>query len=237
MIGIIGAAEIEVELIKELIENRSVKTISGTEYVSGALNGERVVAAACGVGKVAAAVCAQTMILTYSPDWIINTGVAGSLSSELDIGDAAIAESLVQHDMDLSPLGDPVGFIPGLNLVNIPCDPKIVSLLKEGAEALEGTKAVSGVVASGDSFVADASQKKKIIDLFGAVACEMEGASVAQVCRLNKIPFGVVRAISDRADGSSSGDYEKFLYTAAKNASRLAEYFTANVRRIANGGN
>ena len=125
MIGIIGAMHIEVETVKSLMENKVSETVSGMEFVSGTLFGRKIVVAVCGIGKVAAAMCAQTMILKYSPECIINTGVGGSLDPELHICDVVIAESLVQHDMDTSPLGDPVGLISGINIVNIPCDGRV----------------------------------------------------------------------------------------------------------------
>ena len=139
MVGIIGAMHIEVETIKALMENKTVEKISGVEYVKGTLHGKEIVAAVCGIGKVAAAMCTQTMILKYSPDCIINTGVGGSLSTKLAIGDIAVAESLVQHDMDTSPLGDPIGLISGINIVNIPADESVINLLSEGIETLEKT--------------------------------------------------------------------------------------------------
>ena len=117
MVGIIGAMHIEVETIKALMENKTVETISGVDYVRGVLHGSEIVIAACGIGKVAAAMCAQTMILKYAPDCIINTGVGGSLCTKLAIGDIAVAEKLVQHDMDTSPLGDPKGLISGINKI------------------------------------------------------------------------------------------------------------------------
>ena len=137
MTGIIGAMHIEVETIKSLMENKISETISGVEYVRGSLHGKEIVIAACGIGKVAAAMCTQTMILKYSPECIINTGVGGSLSTKLAIGDIAVAESLVQHDMDTSPLGDPIGLISGINIVNIPADKKV---LKPFLKALKPLK-------------------------------------------------------------------------------------------------
>ncbi len=228
MTGIIGAMRIEVETIKSLMENKSVETISGVEYVKGTLHGKDVVIAVCGIGKVAAAMCTQTMILRYAPDRIINTGVGGSLSTELSIGDIAVAESLVQHDMDTSPLGDPVGLISGLNMVNMPADEKVARTLISGVETLDGIKALKGVIASGDQFIASEEKKRFIVDNFGAIVCEMEGASIAQVCVTNGVPFGVVRAVSDCADGSSHMDYGEFLPIAAANAAKLIEYFVMN---------
>ncbi len=228
MVGIIGAMHIEVETIKSLMENKTVETISGVDYIRGILHGKEIVIAVCGIGKVAAAMCAQTMILKYSPECIINTGVGGSLSTKLAIGDIAVAESLVQHDMDTSPLGDPIGLISGINIVNIPADEKVIDLLSKGIETLENVKGMRGIIASGDQFIASDGKKKFITDNFGAIVCEMEGASIAQVCYTNGVPFGVVRAVSDCADGSSHMDYGEFLPVAAANAAKLIEYFVAN---------
>ncbi len=224
MIGIIGAMKIEVETIKNLMENKTSEVISGVEYVKGTLHGKEIVTAVCGIGKVAAAMCTQTMILKYSPDRIINTGVGGSLSTKLSIGDIAVAESLVQHDMDTSPLGDPLGLISGINTVNIPADKGVVETLLSCVEKLD-VKGVKGVIASGDQFIASAEKKKFITDNFDAIVCEMEGASIAQVCYTNGVPFGVVRAVSDCADGSSHMDYGEFLPMAAANAAKLIELF------------
>ena len=228
MVGIIGAMHIEVETIKALMENKTVEAISGVDYVRGVLHGSEIVIAACGIGKVAAAMCAQTMILKYAPDCIINTGVGGSLCTKLAIGDIAVAEKLVQHDMDTSPLGDPIGLISGINIVNIPADEKVINVLSEGIETLENVKGMRGIIASGDQFIASDEKKKFITENFGAIVCEMEGASIAQVCYTNGVPFGVVRAVSDCADGSSHMDYGEFLPVAAANAAKLIEYFVVN---------
>lgn len=229
MTGIIGAMKIEVETIKSLMQDKQSEVISGVEYVTGTLHGKKIVTAVCGIGKVAAAMCAQTMILRYAPARIINTGVGGSLSEKLAIGDVAVAESLVQHDMDTSPLGDPVGLISGINVINMPCDPKVVETLEKCVEKLDGIKALRGVIASGDQFIADPAKKDFIKRNFNAVVCEMEGASIAQVCYTNGVPFGVVRAVSDCADGSSHMDYGEFLPMAAANAAKLIESFVVDI--------
>lgn len=229
MTGIIGAMRIEVETIRSLMENKRSEVVSGVEYITGTLHGKEIVTAVCGIGKVAAAMCAQTMILKFAPERIINTGVGGSLSEKLAIGDIAVAESLVQHDMDTSPLGDPVGFISGINIINIPCDAKVVEALVECVEKLDGIKALKGVIASGDQFIADAAKKDFIKSNFDAVVCEMEGASIAQVCYTNGVPFGVVRAVSDCADGSSHMDYGEFLPMAAASAAKLIESFVMSI--------
>mgnify|MGYP002518578278 CR=1 FL=1 len=136
MVGIIGAMHIEVETIKSLMENKTVETVSGVDYIRGTLHGKEIVIAVCGIGKVAAAMCTQTMILRYSPECIINTGVGGSLSTKLAIGDIAVAESLVQHDMDTSPLGDPKGLISGINKVYFDTDSRAAEIVLAAAERL-----------------------------------------------------------------------------------------------------
>lgn len=224
MTGIIGAMDIEVDLLKSLLENKSVQKISGIDFVSGTLYGKDVVAARCGVGKVNAAMCAQTMILKYAPDAVINTGVGGSLSNSLNIGDIAMAEFVVQSDVDTSPLGDPVGFISTVNILKIPCCKSVVNALEAAANTL-GLHSVRGVISTSDSFIADGAQKDWLAKTFGAIACEMEGGSIGQVCYANNVSFSVIRAISDKADGSSHMDYGEFCSLAAKNsAAIICEY-------------
>ena len=178
-----------------------------------------MVCAVCGIGKVNAAMCAQTMILHYAPDRIINTGVAGSLSPELGVGDVVIASDVVQHDLDTTAFGDPPGLIPGLNTVRMHCSDKLRSnYLRNAADKVlggTGAKAVEGVIASGDQFVADPEKKKRIVDTFGAAACEMEGGAVGQVCAANGIPFAVIRTMSDSADGGAADDYPAFAKKSA----------------------
>ena len=221
MTGIIGAMKIEIEALNAQMENRQTRTVSGIEFTSGTLCGREVVTAVCGIGKVFAAMCAQTMILLYSPERIINTGVAGSLSTKLNIGDIAVSDFVVEHDMDTSPLGDPVGMISGINIVDIPADGELADKICAAAEGVGGIRCVKGKIASGDCFVNSAEKKKYISETFGAIACEMEGAAIGHVCYVNKVPFCVIRAISDAADGSSHMDYSKFTALAAKNSAAV----------------
>jgi adenosylhomocysteine nucleosidase len=226
MTGIIGAMRIEVETIRSLMENKRSEVIGGVEYISGTLHGKEVVTAVCGIGKVAAAMCAQTMILRYAPARIINTGVGGAISNELNITDIAISNFVVQHDMDTSALGDPVGLISGINVVDIAADEDMISELCSAAEK-RGARYLVGKIASGDLFVSGGEKKKYIEDTFGAIVCEMEGAAIGQVCYVNKVPFCVIRAVSDKADGSSSMDYMSFVGVAAKkNAEIVLEYLS-----------
>ena len=180
--------------------------------------------AKCGIGKVFAALCAQTMILRYGVELIINTGVGGAIADCLDIGDVTVSDFVVQHDMDTSALGDPVGLISGINVVRIAADEKTSSDLISVARE-EGVNCILGTVASGDKFISGAEAKKKISDTFGAAVCEMEGAAIGQVCYVNKVPFCIIRAVSDKADGTSGVDYMTFVDGAAKkNASIVLSY-------------
>lgn len=212
--------DIEVNLLKPLLEEPQTKTISGIDYVCGRLCQKDVVIARCGVGKVNAAICAQTMILTFAPERIINTGVAGSLSNGLDIGDIAVADFVVQSDVDTTALGDPPGFISTVNILKIPCGKRVAEDLAAAAEALS-LHSVRGTIATSDSFISDAGKKDYLSAQFGAIACEMEGGSIGHVCYANGIEFGIVRAISDKADGSSHMDYGAFCAMAAKNSSDM----------------
>ncbi len=225
-LGIIAAMEIEAKPLIETMTDTVCETVSGITFTKGTLRGHAAVVAVCGIGKVFAALCAQTMILTYAPQRVINTGVAGSLTARLKIGDLAVAEKVVQHDMDTSPLGDPVGMISGINEVHLPADAGTVALLTAAAKDI-GVHTLPGVIASGDQFVSDATKKAWIADTFGAISCEMEGAAIGQVCYVNKVPFAVVRAISDDASGEAQMDYPQFAQMAAKNSvaliTRMAE--------------
>lgn len=224
MIGIIGAMGVEIKALDQMLQNRQSETISGIEYRKGTIHGKDVVLAVCGIGKVFAAVCAQTMILKYSPDVIINTGVAGTLTDDLSIGDIALSENVVQHDMDSTPLGDPAGLISGINMVKIPADTQTLKAIAECIRGL-GIHYRIGTVASGDQFLASQEVKQKIVNTFGAIAGEMEGGAIGHVCYINGVKFCVLRAISDRADGLGPENYLEFLEQAARNAASVLERF------------
>ncbi len=220
MIGIIAAMNVEMEALRAHMENPVRETVSGIAFVSGTLEGKEVVTAVCGIGKVFAALCAQTMILRYKPEMIINTGVAGTLTDALTIGSVAVSTGVVQHDMDTSAIGDPLGLISGTGKVVLPADDLLVQHLSACAKVL-GIRTASGIIASGDQFIADGERKAFIAKTFGAIACEMEGAAVGQVCYVNRVPFCVTRAISDSADGSSHMDYPTFTKLAAEHSVKL----------------
>ena len=221
-IGIIGAMDIEVAALKDMMSDAQIRKISSVEFYSGTINDAEVIAAVAGVGKVNAAVTTQTMILEYEPDYVINIGVAGGLSADFKIGDVAVAESVVEHDMDTTAVGDPLGLISGLNIVNIECDKYLSGIMMKNANSIDGIKAVSGVIASGDQFISTNEAREKIIANFGAIAAEMEGASVGHVCAMNGVKFGVMRAISDGANDDAHMDYPTFAKIAAANSVNIA---------------
>lgn len=214
MIGIIGAMKIEVDALCAAMENKKEETVSGITYVSGTLYGRELVVAQSGVGKVFAAMCAQTMILRYPIKALINTGVAGSLSDTLNVNDIAVSTACIQHDMDTSPIGDPKGMISGINLVQIPTSEALASSLCATIEML-GYRCERGVILSGDQFIGSTEQKRMIREGFGGIACDMESAAMAQVCYVNDMPFVALRAISDRADGGADISFADFAAIAA----------------------
>lgn len=223
-IGIIGAMDIEVEQFKREMISVQTEIISGTEFVSGKLWGKDTVVAVSGVGKVNAAICTQTMILRYSPSFIINSGVAGGLEPSLNICDVVVADAVVQHDMDTSPLGDPVGYISGLDVVDIPCDKDICHTLCQAAQE-NGIHSLTGKIASGDQFINSNSKKEWLCKTFDAFACEMEAAAIGHAAYKNGVPFGILRSISDNADGSSHVSYTEFVKMAAENLFNVMKSF------------
>lgn len=226
MIGIIGAMKPEIDGIKEIIENKKIQKISGVEFVSGRVGETEVVAAQSGIGKVFAAICTEAMILNFKPELIINIGVGGTLSDSLGVGDIAVATAVVQHDMDTSPLGDPVGLLSGIDIVEIPCHKETVGKLWDCINEL-GIKSEKGIIASGDQFIASEEQKAKIKKNFDAIVCEMEGGSVGHTCFVNGVDFCVVRAVSDGANGGAVMDYPSFMEMAAKNSVEVMKRFLA----------
>lgn len=224
MIGVIGAMDLEIEALAKQLDEPLCETVSGVKFIRGKLFGKEAVLAVCGIGKVFAALCAETMILRYAPSVIINVGVAGALSKELAVGDMVVGTSAVCHDMDTTPIGDPLGYISGIGLVNIPLDETLSARLFDICTS-EGVHAVRGVIASGDKFIEKRSDKDFISKTFAASACEMEGQAIAQVCYVNETPCAILRSISDTLEGSGS-DYNVFKYVAAEHAGKvLSAYF------------
>lgn len=225
MIGIIGAMDIEIERINAQMTEKKEEQISSVCYTSGKIGETEVVTAICGIGKVFAAICAQTMILRYNVKAIINTGVAGTLTDKVGVLGTVVASALVQHDMDTTYFGDPRGMISGINKVEFEADE---ALSRKVCDNIKGSY-IRGVIASGDAFIADDDKKNEIAKTFNAVACEMEGAAIAHVCYMNDVPVCVVRSISDGADGDRQLSYEQFREEAA---ARSAEIIINTIKNI-----
>lgn len=221
LIGIIGAMQVETQgLIAEMTEKKT-DTVSGVKFTSGKLCGKDVVVATCGVGKVFAAICAEAMILKFGVTALLNTGVAGGLLAELSIGDVALADKVVQHDVNTTALGDPQGLLSGLNIVEIGTNERLLKALCEATAELEYNGAV-GTIASGDLFVAKKQTKERIVKQFGAIACEMEGGAIGHVAFVNGVPFAVLRVISDGGDGM---EFSEFVKIAADRSVKLTKKF------------
>lgn len=231
MIGIIGALDIELERLIGAMREPAHREISGVPFTCGKLLGTDVVIARAGVGKVNAAVCAQTMALIYEPELIINSGVSGALSPELRVGDVVIGTDVVQHDVDTTALGDEPGFVSTVDRLSFPLDNFASTAIAVAAEEL-GIRAVRGRIASGDQFVASTERKEEIVRLFSAVTCEMEAGAIAHVCFLNRIPCAVIRSISDGGNEEAPMSYEEFLPLAAKNSSELTLAYLKSLQNL-----
>ncbi len=232
MIGIIGAMDIEVNGIIEKMTNKTVKTISGTVFTSGKIHDRECVVAKCGIGKVNAAVAAQTMILTYRPDCIINTGIGGSTSRETHVGHVVIAKNVVQHDMDTTAIGDEPAmlFLPNESLVYIPCDEKLIIALENACESIGEKNYAVGTVATGDKFISGNENRVALHSSFHALACEMEGGSIGQVCYINNVPFAILRSISDSmSEQDDAVEYAVFSKIAAEKSIQIISAFITNL--------
>lgn len=227
--GIIGAMDEEVNSLKEALQNAKTTNISGMEFFEGTLDGESVVVVKCGVGKVNAGICTELLINVFDVDRIINTGVAGSLDAAIDIGDIVVSTDAVQHDFDLTPLGYAPGELDGIGSPSLPADEAMrESAVKAVAECAPDVHVFEGRVCTGDQFISSDEQKDAIISQFGGLCCEMEGGAIAQVCCQNNIPFVIIRAISDKADGSATMNYSEFVQEAAIRCAAITRCMLSN---------
>lgn len=224
MIGIIGAMEEEVAKLKELMSVEEISEKASMTFVKGKFCGKDVVVVRSGIGKVNAAVCAQILIDLYGADTLINTGVAGSLDAAIDIGDIVVSTEAVHHDVDATVFGYPLGQVPRMNTVAFPADKRLVeAAVQANQEANPEIQTFTGRVVSGDQFIASNEVKERLIATFDGICAEMEGASIAHVAYLNQIPYVILRAISDKADNSSTMDYPDFEKRAIMQSVRLLQ--------------
>lgn len=221
-IGIIGAMEIEIKSLVEKLENKRMRVVAGVEYNEGTLAGHEVVIARSGVGKVNAAICTQNMITLFGAEVIINTGIAGSLNAAIDIGDIVLSTDVVHHDVDAAVFGYAKGQIPQMKQFSFKADDSLRDAAQRICCAVNPDIHVfQGRICSGDQFISDQKTKDIIAETFGGMAVEMEAASIGQAAFLNGVPFLIVRAISDKADGSAEMDYDTFEAAAAEHSMRL----------------
>lgn len=229
-IGIIGAMEEEVSILKEKMTDITVEKKASMEFYKGRLNGKEAVIVRSGIGKVNAAVCTQILADDYHVDSVINTGIAGSLRAEINIGDIVLSTDTMQHDVDAREFGYPIGQIPRMETLAFPADEKLRTLAAEVCRQVNPEIQVfEGRVVSGDQFVAEKQLKEQIIANTEGCCTEMEGAAIGQAAWLNAIPYLVVRAISDKADDSAHMDYPTFEKEAIRHTVNLVENMVARL--------
>ena len=220
-IGIIGAMKEEVEFLVRDMDFKRKDVKAKMEFNLGVIHNKNVVVVTSGIGKVNAAVCTQILIDDFNVDYVINVGIAGGTVDNIYPGDVVIGENLVQHDMDVSGFGEKLGQIPRLDTFDFKCDATLIQYAKESCKDIKGHNYFAGRIVSGDQFIADASKIKWLNSEFECLACEMEGASIAQVCYLNEIPFIVIRSISDNASNGAHMEYDKFKDIAVENSTNI----------------
>ncbi len=211
--GIIGAMDVEIQALLDEMENVTATEKAGTVYYEGTLQGLAAVVVKCGIGKVNAAIGAQILCDCFAVTHIVNTGIAGSLCAQQDIGDLVISSDVWHHDFDCVNFGYPMCQIPGMPR-SFAADEAMIAMAKQAAAGAGCTVRI-GRIASGDQFVADPGLKNQIIERTQALCTEMEGAAIAQTAYRNGIPFVILRCISDKADNSAQMDYPSFEKMAA----------------------
>ena len=223
-IGIIGAMEEEVSLLKDEMTIEETVNHAGMVFCKGTLCGRDVVIVRSGIGKVNAAICTQVLVDKFDVDAVINTGIAGSLDAAIDIGDMVISTDLVQHDMDATAFGDALGQVPRMDTFSFPADPALVEkAVQANKEANPDIQTFTGRIVSGDQFVASKEVKDKLVSAFQGRCTEMEGAAIAHAAYLNKVSCVIIRAISDKADNSAQMDYPTFEKKAIEHSVRLVK--------------
>lgn len=222
--------EEEVALLKERMDLEVVVKKASMEFYQGKLEGREVVIVRSGIGKVNAGICTQILVDVFNVSRVINTGIAGSLKAEIDIGDVVLSSDAMQHDVDARAFGYQRGEIPRMETVSFPGDEELIALAKAACEeANPDIRVHVGRVVSGDQFIADRAVKDEIASWTDGYCTEMEGAAIAQAAYQNRVPFVIVRAISDKADDSASEDYPTFERKAIERSVRLIENFISRI--------
>lgn len=231
-IGIIGAMEVEIASLKSAMKVSRMLKKAQMEFLEGELEGCQAVVVRSGIGKVNAAVCTQILVDEFGVDGVINTGIAGSLKAEINIGDIVLSTDVLHHDMDATGFGYPLGQIPQMDAFSFQADEQMRKLAKEVCEEVNPEiRVFEGRVVSGDQFISSREAKDKIKENFDGCCTEMEGAAIAQTAYLNQIPFVIIRAISDKADDSATMDYPTFEKQAVEHSVRLTRGFLKRIQK------
>lgn len=229
-IGIIGAMDEEIAALKEEMTIESTTTKASMVFYKGTLLGKQVVLVRSGIGKVNAAACTQILADLFQVNYVINTGIAGSLNAAIDIGDIVISSDVLHHDMDATGFGYPLGQIPRMDTLSFTADERLVALAQKTCEQVNpDIHTHVGRIVSGDQFISDKDVKNRICHNFNGFCTEMEGAAIAQTAYLNDIPFVILRAISDKADDSATEDYPTFEKKAIAHSVNLMKAMLAEI--------
>ncbi|GAB1671544.1 5'-methylthioadenosine/S-adenosylhomocysteine nucleosidase [Mannheimia haemolytica] len=227
-IGIIGAMAQEIEILRQVMVEPKVTELAGCKIFEGKINNTRVALLQSGIGKVAAAIGTTLLIQLTQPDMIINTGSAGGLDPDLNVGDILISTEVRYHDVDVTAFGYEIGQLPA-NPPTFSPNKQLVELAQKEAKKA-GYNVVSGLICSGDAFINGNDKINQIRQNFpNVVAVEMEAAAIAQVCHGFNLPFVIVRAVSDVADKESHLSFEEFLPLAAEKSSTIVLAMLNNI--------
>ncbi len=223
-IGIIGAMDEEVDVLKGEMEVIEVRSIANMDFYIGKIAEREIVLVRCGIGKVNAAICTQILISELGANSVINTGVAGAINDDLDVLDIVISEDVLHHDFDVTGFGHKLGEIPRMEKSIFPSDKGLVdSALSASKKVLKENKSIKGRIVSGDIFVSDQKIKQSLLENFNADCTEMEGAAIGHTCYVNGVPFVIIRAMSDKADGSAHNNFNEFVQEAANHSKDIVK--------------
>ncbi|WP_339061419.1 5'-methylthioadenosine/adenosylhomocysteine nucleosidase [Tepidibacillus marianensis] len=222
-IGIIGAMDEEIELFQKGMSHLQQHEKASIRFYEGEMNGKSVVLCKSGIGKVNAAVTTQILVDNFDVDQIIFTGVAGALHPDLNIGDIVISTAAQQHDVDVTPLGYEKAIIPDQERSIFEADQELILLAQKASREVNEGNVVIGLILSGDQFIADREQVQALYEQLHGLCTEMEGAAVAQVCDMNRIPFVIIRSMSDKADGSAHVNFVQFTNLASKRSYQIVD--------------
>lgn len=228
-LGIIGAMQEEVDTLIKMLDDKKCEKINDLEFFIGMYSNTQLIVVRCGVGKVNSAMCTQLLIDKFNPDAIINIGVAGAVADEVNIGDIVLSTHLVEHDFDCTTFGYEKSVIPRMKSSEFVADENLLNIARKSQNNLKDISFFEGVIASGDIFVSSRQIKDELLKRYNAMCVEMEGASIAHICTLNNMPFLVIRAMSDKADGHAPDNFDEFVIHSAERAREFIQEMIKNM--------